>query len=147
MDHVAERLLKREEELEKHFEKLSTWEDRYKEIIAMGRSMAPYPENERTETHEVKGCQSKVWLKAHLSDGKIQFVADSDALIVKGLLAVLLKIYSGSTPDEILSFPPQFIKKFGFETHLTPTRTGGLFAIHKQIVYYATAFKVLLTSQ
>lgn len=128
--------------------KLPTWEDRYKEIIALGKALPDLDESLRTEESKVKGCQSQVWLHAKLdSNGTILFQGDSDALLVKGLLALLLNIYSHSKPDEILSTPPEFLKSLGFEGNLSPSRANGLFSMIKQIRNFATAFAYLLNSK
>lgn len=125
-----------------NFNSLQSWEDRYKSIIKKGKALTPLDEKFKTDDYVVKGCQSKVWIYAELnSDGQVIIQADSDALIVKGLVAVLLEVYSGATPDEILSTPPDFIKDLGFEGNLSPNRANGLYAMLRQIIYYATAFK------
>lgn len=140
-------LKERGDQVADEFAKLSSWEDRYKKIIALGKSLPDLPENLRTEDAKVKGCQSQVWLHAKLNDrGEIEFQGDSDALLVKGLVALLLKVYSGSTPEEILTTPPDFLKAIGFEGNLSPSRANGLFSMLKQIRYYAAAFG-LLTKQ
>lgn len=106
--------------------------------------MPDLPEEMRTEDVKVKGCQSQVWLHARLNPkGEIEFQGDSDALLVKGLVALLLKVYSGSTPEEIMTTPPDFLKAIGFEGNLSPSRANGLFSMLKQIRYYATAFGLL----
>lgn len=120
---------------------LASWEDRYKKIIALGKQLPDLSEELRTEEAKVKGCQSQVWLHAKLDDqGRIQFQGDSDALLVKGLVALLLKIYSNSSPSEILSTPPEFLKALGFEGNLSPSRANGLFSMIKQIRNFATVF-------
>ena len=137
-------LKERADQMSDEFAKLSTWEDRYKKIIALGKSLPYLPEEMRTEDVKVKGCQSQVWLHAKLNpQGEIEFQGDSDALLVKGLVALLLKIYSGSTPEEILTTPPDFLKSIGFEGNLSPSRANGLFSMLKQIRYYAAAFGML----
>jgi len=137
-------LKERGDEIANEFAKLSSWEDRYKKIISLGKSLPDLPENLRTEDAKVKGCQSQVWLHAKLNDrGEIVFQGDSDALLVKGLVALLLNVYSGSTPEEIMTTPPDFLKTIGFEGNLSPSRANGLFAMLKQIRYYATAFGLL----
>ena len=138
--HLKERV----EQLVTDFEAISSWEDRYKKIIQMGRALPDLPDELRTEESKVKGCQSQVWLHAHLDDqGMIQFQGDSDALLVKGLVAVLLSIYSGSSPAEILGSAPDFLKTLGFEGHLSPSRANGLFSMLKQIRNFALAFQFL----
>ncbi|PIS11816.1 MAG: Fe-S metabolism protein SufE [Bdellovibrio sp. CG10_big_fil_rev_8_21_14_0_10_47_8] len=138
------RVKARSDQAAKDFQNLNSWEDRYKKIISMGKSLPDLPDTLRTEESKVKGCQSQVWLHAKLnSQGDIEFQGDSDALLVKGLVALLLQIYSGVTPEEILSTPPDFLKAIGFEGNLSPSRANGLFAMIKQIRYFATAFAML----
>jgi cysteine desulfuration protein SufE len=127
------------------FSAVSAWEDRYKKIIEIGKQMPDMPEDLKTEDNKVKGCQSQVWLSANLNDqGQMVFQGDSDALIVKGLVGLLLKIYSESTPAEVLATPPEFLKALGFEGNLSPSRANGLHSMLKQIKHYATAFDYLL---
>lgn len=127
------------------FSAFTDWEDRYKKIIEMGKSLPEMPEELKTEQNIVKGCQSQVWLHAAMSeDGKMMLVGDSDALIVKGLVALLLKVYSGSTPNEVLMTPPEFLRALGFEGNLSPSRANGLHSMLKQIKLYATAFDYML---
>lgn len=134
----------RQQKIIKEFSELSQWEDRYKKIIEMGKALPPMPENLKTEQNIVKGCQSQVWLSAHLNEqGLVEFFGDSDALIVRGLVSLLLNIYSGSTPEDILKNPPEFLKTLGFEANLSPSRANGLFAMIKQIMLFATAFQYL----
>jgi cysteine desulfuration protein SufE len=126
------------------FSQLATWDEKYKKIIDYGKKLAPLPEEHRTEKNQVKGCQSQVWLHAELTlDGKVLLVADSDALIVKGLVALLLHVYSGQTPQEILSSPPEFLRTLGFDQNLSPSRSNGLHAMIKQIKNYALVFDYL----
>jgi cysteine desulfuration protein SufE len=137
-------LKERGDEIAGEFTKLNSWEDRYKKIIALGKSLPDLPDSKRTEESKVKGCQSQVWLHAKLNPkGEIEFEGDSDALLVKGLVALLLKVYSGSTPEEILTTPPDFLKAIGFEGNLSPSRANGLFSMLKQIRYFAAAFGML----
>jgi cysteine desulfuration protein SufE len=134
-------LKERSDAITADFLKANDWESRYKILIAMGKALPDLPENLKTEEAKVKGCQSQVWLHAHRdAHGKIIFQGDSDALLVKGLVALLLKIYSGSTPQEILTTPPEFLKAIGFEGNLSPSRANGLFSMIKQIRFFAMAF-------
>ncbi|GIL18865.1 MAG: Fe-S metabolism protein SufE [Oligoflexia bacterium] len=138
----------RQEALIQEFGVSSNWEDRYKKIIAYGKTLPEFPEQYRTEDNRVKGCQSQVWLHAQLNDkGEIEFQGDSDALIVKGLVAVLIKIYSGATPSDIILHPPSFIQALGFEGNLSPSRANGLFSMIKQIRHYAMAYQALQQMQ
>lgn len=130
-------------EIVKEFDQITDWEDKYKRIIDLGRQLPPIDESFRTEKYKLNGCQSQVWINAKLESGKIIFEADSDAAIVKGLIALLIKVYSDHSPDEILSSPPEFVKKIGIDNHLSPTRKNGLGAMMKQIQMYAVAFKAL----
>ena len=133
---------KRTEEIIKRFSVLSSWEDRYKQIIQLGKSILPLEERYRTKEWLVKGCQSQVWLHASQNvEGRVIFQADSDALITKGLVALLLQFYSDLLPEEIVSCPvPHFFEKLDLKNHLTPTRVGGLFSMVRQIQYYAQVF-------
>ncbi len=133
----------KQSDLIKRFEDLSDWEEKYTQIIKLGRELPDLPEEYRVDKNKVEGCQSQVWMHAEFKDGRIYIHADSDAMIVKGLIAILVKVYSGHTPDEILSTPPDFLKKIGVDTHLSPTRKNGLSAMLKQIQLYAVAFKAL----
>ena len=140
MNELKQRQLK----LINEFSHIKSWEDRYRQIIAMGKSLPPLSSDKKLDEYKVRGCQSQVWLLAHRQENnKIIFTADSDALIVRGLVAILLQIYSDSTPDEILNTPPDFIQQLGLASHLSPSRANGLYAMVKQIFYYATAFKSL----
>jgi cysteine desulfuration protein SufE len=130
------------------FTDLSSWEDRYKKIIEMGKGLPPMPDELKIDKNVVKGCQSQVWLSADLTpEGKIIFHGDSDALIVKGLVGLLIGVYSSCTPDEILKTPPDFLKSLGFEGNLSPSRTNGLHSMLKQIRHYATAFDYLIKTK
>lgn len=132
-----------QEELIKKFENIDDWDERYKVIIQMGRGLPEFPEEHKTDKNKLEGCQSQVWTHAEFKDGKIILLADSDAMIVKGLAALVLSVYSGHTPDEILATPPDFINEIGIDSHLSPTRKNGLGAMLKQIQMYAVAFKAL----
>ncbi len=135
-------IISTQEEIVKEFESFRDWDERYMHIIKMGRALEEYPEEFRLDKFKIEGCQSQVWMNAEVKNNKIIFYADSDAMIVKGLIALLLRVYSQHEPDEILSSPPEFIKKIGIENHLSPTRRNGLGAMLKQIKMYALAFKL-----
>lgn len=138
----------RQNKIIQDFSSLSQWEDRYKKIIEMGKALPEMPENLKTEQNSVKGCQSQVWLSASLNNqGQMVLQGDSDALIVKGLVGLLLQVYSGATPSEVLATPPTFLKALGFEGNLSPSRANGLHAMLKQIKLYATAFDYLLKTK
>ena len=130
------------------FSQLLTWEDKYKKIIELGRALEPMDATLKTEDNLVKGCQSQVWLWATLTpEGKVKMSGDSDALIVKGLVAILMQIYSNSTPQEILQNPPNFIGELGFKENLSQSRANGLYSMIKQIRNYALAFDYILKSK
>ena len=115
--------------------------DKYQLLIDLGSEQQALPEEYKTDQNLIDGCQSRVWLQADLVDGKVVFQAESDALIVKGLVALLVKVLSGHTPDEILDADLYFIEKIGLKEHLSPTRSNGLLAMLKQMKMYALAFK------
>jgi len=123
------------------FSVFDDWMDRYQQLIEYGKDLPPIDERKRTEQYLIQGCQSKVWLDAELRDGKIYFTADSDAIITKGIVALLIKVLSGRTPDEILNADLYFIDKIGLKENLSPTRSNGLVAMVKQMRMYALAFK------
>lgn len=128
--------------IEAELSALSSWEERYQRIIEMGKLLPPLPEEYRIDANKVRGCQSQVWLFARKNEqGRITYFVDSDAMIVKGLIAILHRIYSNGTPEEILKLRPDFIQRMGFETHLSPTRAGGLQAVYKQMIYFALALQ------
>jgi cysteine desulfuration protein SufE len=134
-------LLERQKQVVAEFAGLNDWEDRYKKLIELGKALPELPDDKKLEDYKVKGCQSQVWIHAKLVSGKIVFEADSDALLVRGLVALLLRIYSDATPAEILTTPPDFVKEIGLESKLSPSRANGLFSMIKQMKYYAMAFQ------
>ena len=136
-------IAERQSALVERFSEIGDWEERYREIIRLGRSLPEFPEDQRTERNKVKGCQSQVWMHAALQDGNVVFVADSDAAIVRGLIAILLALYSGQPPQAILEAPPSFIDELGLGSHLSQNRANGLSAMLKQMKLYATAFRSL----
>lgn len=127
--------------LVEEFNQISDWEDRYKNIIQRGKQLAPMNEDKKTDKNLVKGCQSKVWFHAEMREGKIYFQGDSDAAIVKGIVALLLTIYSESSPDDILNTKPDFLDEIGLKEHLSMSRANGLSSMLKQISLYAIVFK------
>ena len=137
-------VLERQQNLAVEFNALGDWEARYKHLIELGKALPPMDAGFQTETFKVKGCQSQVWLHAVISDdGRIHLQGDSDALIVKGLVAVLLRVYDSARADDILAAPTGFLKDLGFESGLSPSRANGLYAMLKQILYYAQAFQAI----
>ena len=138
----------RQQDLINEFLKLQDWEDRYKRIIDLGKALPAIDEKLKTEDNKVKGCQSQVWLHAELnSQQQVVLYGDSDAMIVRGLVALLLRVYSGATPTEILATPPEFLKALGFEGNLSPSRANGLHSMLKQIKMFATAYQYLIQSK
>lgn len=138
----------KQDEIIEEFEGLTDWMDRYAYIIDLGNSLPVFPESEKTPANLIEGCQSRVWIFAKKNDdGTIHFDADSDALIVKGIVTLLMEVLNDRTPDEILNADLYFIEKIGLKEHLSPTRSNGLVAMVKQINNYARAFKVLETQK
>jgi len=134
----------RQQRLIDEYSKLPNWEDRYKRLIDKGKQLAEMPKKYYDEKFKVRGCQSQVWLHAELTTDKlIHFYGDSDGLIVKGLVALLIEVYSDASPEDILAADAQFLKDLGFEGHLSPSRANGLYAMLKQILLYATAFQTM----
>lgn len=129
------------------FAALADWTERYKYIIKMGRELDPLDEKYKVDENLVRGCQSQVWLHTRLEDGAVIFEADSDAAITKGLVALMVRFYSGQDPDTIVSTTPDFIKRIGMEEHLSPTRSNGLASMVKQMKIYAMAYKSKLQQQ
>ena len=134
-------ILERIEAVKGRLVQFNDWEDRYKELIQLGRGLEPLSEEERAEKYKIKGCQSQVWLVPEFKDGRVYFRADSDAMLVKGIIALLVNVYSASTPDEILNNKPDFLKEVGVTEHLSMNRTNGLASMMKQIQMYAAVFK------
>lgn len=134
----------RETELEivEEFALFDSWDDKYEYIIDLGKKLPPLAAVHKTDDNKVRGCQSTVWLAASYRDGRVYFEADSDAVIVKGLISMLIRVLSGRTPDEILEAPLDFIKEIGMTTHLAQTRSNGLLSMVKQMKNYALAFKI-----
>jgi cysteine desulfuration protein SufE len=133
-------------ELQSEFADFPDWEERYSHIIAMGKGLAPYHEEFRTEEFKVKGCQSQVWLHPSISDNTIHFEADSDALIVKGLVALLMRIFNDRSPKEILDAPQDLVQRLGLDQHLSNNRTNGLASMLKQIKLYALVYSMTRTT-
>lgn len=131
-------------EIVDEFSQFDDWMDRYGLIIDLGNTLPPMDEKNRTPEHLIEGCQSRVWLDAALTpDGKVHYSADSDAIIVKGIISLLIKVLDGHTPQEILDSDLHFINDIGLSEHLSPTRSNGLLAMVKQMRLYALAFKAL----
>jgi len=125
------------------FSAFDDWMDKYALLIDLGNSLAPLDEKYKTESNLIEGCQSRVWLQADYKDGKIIFQGDSDAVIVKGIVSLLIGVLSDHTPQEILDTDLYFIERIGLKEHLSPTRSNGLVAMVKQMHLYAVAFQAL----
>jgi cysteine desulfuration protein SufE len=137
--HVT--MIERTTRIKDRFLQYKDWEDRYKELIHLGRDLNAYPEEKREDKYKVKGCQSQVWLYPEFKEGRVYFYADSDALLVKGIVGLLVSVYSDATPDEILATKPDFLKEVGITEHLSMNRSNGLAAMMKQMQMYALVFK------
>ena len=129
-----------QDEIIEEFNGMEDWMDKYQLLIDMGNDQEPLPDEYKTEQNLIDGCQSRVWLQADYTDGIINFAAESDALIVKGIVALLIDVLSGHTPQEILDADLYFIERIGLKEHLSPTRSNGLLAMVKQMRAYALAF-------
>ena len=130
-----------QDEVIEEFSGFDDWMDKYQMLIDLGNDLETLNEKYKTEQNLIDGCQSRVWLQCDYVDGKLVFTADSDALIVKGIIALLIQVLSGHTPTEILDADLYFIDKIGLREHLSPTRSNGLLAMIKQIKAYALAYK------
>jgi len=131
----------REAEIVEAFSLLDSWEEKYEYIIELGKQLPPLDAKYKLEENIIKGCQSTVWLVANFENGKVYFKADSDAVIVKGLVSLLIKVLSGLTPDEILQAKLGFLQDIGMMSHLAQTRSNGLRAMIQQMKNYALAFQ------
>jgi cysteine desulfuration protein SufE len=131
----------REEEITDEFSLFDSWEEKYEYIIDLGKKLEPLDDRFKIEENIIKGCQSTVWLASDFKNGKVFFKADSDAVIVKGLVSMLIKVLSGHAPDDILNAKLDFIKDIGMMTHLAQTRSNGLLSMIKQIKNYALVYK------
>ena len=130
-----------QDEVIAEFSDFDDWMDRYQLLIDLGNEQQPLDEKYKTDQNLIEGCQSRVWLQADEQDGKLIFRAESDALIVKGIIALLIKVLSGHTPDEILGADLYFIDRIGLKEHLSPTRSNGLLSMVKQMRMYALAYQ------
>lgn len=129
-----------ENQIIEEFTIFTDWLDKYEYLIELGKSLPMIKESSKSETNLIKGCQSKVWLAADYIDGKIYFTADSDAIITKGIISLLIRVFSGRAPQEIIDADLGFIKEIGLQDNLSPTRSNGLVSMIKQIKFYALAF-------
>lgn len=131
-----------EREIVEEFSLFDSWDDKYEYIIDLGKKLPPLEEQFKIDENKVRGCQSTVWLAADFRDGRIFYKADSDAVIVKGLISMLIRVLSGHTPDAIVNARLNFINEIGMTSHLAQTRSNGLLAMVKQMKNYALAFKI-----
>jgi len=129
-----------QDEIIEEFSGFDDWMDKYQLLIDLGNEQEPLDDRYKTEQNLIDGCQSRVWLQADLKDGRLFFTAESDALIVKGIVVLLIRVLSGHTPQEILDSDLYFIEEIGLKEHLSPTRSNGLLAMVKQMRMYALAF-------
>ena len=132
-----------QDEVIEEFSDFDDWMDKYQLLIDLGNEQEPLAPEYKNDQNLIDGCQSRVWLQADLVDGKVEFQAESDALIVKGIIALLIKVVSGHTPDEILENELYFIEAIGLKDHLSPTRSNGLLAMVKQMRMYALALYIV----
>jgi len=130
-----------QDEIIEEFSMFDDWMDRYSLLIELGNSLGKLDDKYKNEDNLIVGCQSRVWLQAEYNDGKVIFHAESDAVIVKGIIALLIKVLSNRTPDEIINTDLYFIEKIGLKENLSPTRSNGLVSMIKQMRFYAMAFK------
>lgn len=131
-----------QDEIIEEFSVFDDWMDKYALLIDLGNALPPLDEKYKTSENLIEGCQSRVWLQADYREGSVYFEAESDAIIVKGIVSLLVRVLSGHTPDEILNAHLYFIDRIGLNEHLSPTRSNGLVAMVKQMRMYALAFKV-----
>ena len=131
-----------EAEIVEEFSLFDSWDDKYEYIIDLGKKLEPLDPKFKKDENKVKGCQSTVWLVAEEKEGKIFFMAESDAIFVKGLISLLIRVLSGHSAEEIINAPLNFIKQIGMTTHLAQTRSNGLLSMVKQMKHYALAYKI-----
>ena len=131
-----------EKEIVEEFSLFDSWDDKYEYIIDLGKRLEPLEDQYKVDENRVRGCQSTVWLVADHKNGKVIYKAESDAVIVKGLISLLMRVLSGHTPDEIINARLDFIQQIGMTTHLAQTRSNGLLAMVKQMKHYALAYKI-----
>lgn len=129
-----------QDEIIEEFSALEDWMDRYALIIDLGNTLEPLPESDKTPTNIIEGCQSRVWITASYEGGKVHFLGESDAIIVKGIVSLLLRVLDGQTPQDILDSDLYFIKEIGLSEHLSPTRSNGLVSMLRQMRLFAAAF-------
>jgi cysteine desulfuration protein SufE len=134
-------IVEREAEIIEEFALFDDWMDKYEHIISLGKELPLIDESLKSDDLLIKGCQSRVWLHAKLVDGRVVFTADSDAIITKGVISLLIRVLSGQTPQAIIDTELSFVERIGLKEHLSPTRSNGLVSMIKQMKLYALAFK------
>lgn len=130
-----------QDEIEQEFEMFDEWMQKYEHLIALGKELPLIDAQFKDDDHLIKGCQSRVWLQAELEHDRVRFTADSDAIITKGIISLLVRVLDNQHPDDILSADLAFIDRIGLKEHLSPTRANGLFSMVKQMKFYALGFK------
>ncbi len=135
-------ILEAEQQIIKEFSLFEDWMDRYNYIIELGKTLPVIEDKYKTDQYLITGCQSKVWLWADFVDGKVVFSADSDAIITKGIVNLLIRVLSNKTPQEIIDAPLEYINQIGLKEHLSPTRSNGLLSMIKQMKMYAMVYKL-----
>lgn len=133
-----------QEELIDEFSMFEDWEERYQYMIDLGKSLPLIDDEHKTQEHLIKGCQSRVWVNAQMQNDKVIFTADSDAIITKGIIAILIRVFSNQSPKDIIDADTDFIDKIGLKEHLSPTRANGLVSMIKQLKMYAIAYQTQL---
>ena len=133
-----------QEDIISNFELFDDWDDKYAYIIELGKKLPVLDTTDKTDDNIIRGCQSLVWMTSRLIDHKVHYYAESDAIIVKGLVSLLLRVYSGSSPDEILGAEPYFMERIGMQKHLSMTRSNGLVSMIKTIKIHALAYQTKL---
>lgn len=134
-------LQEKQEKIIDEFSPFDDWMDRYQYLVELGNGLESLPESDKTDQNLIQGCQSRVWLTAEYKDGRIIYHGESDAIIVKGIVSLLVNVLSGNTPEEIINSDLHFIDHIGLKEHLSPTRSNGLLAMVKQMKLYALAYK------
>ena len=134
-----------QQDLIEEFSMFDDWMEKYEYLIELGKSLPLIDPSLKTEDRIIKGCQSKVWLHAEVNDGKVNFTADSDAIITKGIVAILIRVFSNQSPKDIIDADTHFIDEIGLKEHLSPTRANGLVSMIKQIKMYAIAYQTQLS--
>lgn len=138
---MKDNLAQTEREIVDEFAFFPGWMEKYEHLIEMGKNLPVIEDRYKTEENLIRGCQSQVWLHAEMENGKVRFTADSDALITKGIVALMIRVFDNRTPDEIMEADTNFVDEIGLKEHLSPTRSNGLVAMIKQMKFYALAFK------